>query len=177
MSTTNPKNFKMLLDDIGKELDVTGNISETFSIFNHNWTFALLNEEESNWRMSHVNMGNKLSAVASFRLPTLAMGIRKIDDVPVFDFFTDEWKELPDDTRRELVNMNPYARKYFTAEHLMKFLAERYPEGIAELWEKWQELETRRLEAIATLKKSSGESSESETLDQNTTELSPIGVE
>jgi hypothetical protein len=175
--STNPKNVKRLLEDIAKELDVTGNITDTFSVLGHSWTFSLLNEEESNWRMAHVVMSNQLSAVASFRLPTLSIGIRKIDDISVYEYFDEEWQALPADKRSELMNMNTYSRKYFCAEHLMKFLADRYPEGIAELWEKYQTLEARRTEAIVTLKKSSGESSEQETKEENTTEPSPTGAE
>lgn len=173
---TEARNLKQTLLDIGKELDITGAISETFGVFGHKWKMALLNEEESNWRMSHVVMSNKLSAVASFRLPTLAIGIREIDDIPVVDFFAEDWEAMSADVRNELMSMNPYSKKYFVAEHLMQFLAARFPEGVAELWEKWQMLENRRLEAIATLKKSSGESSES-TKEAPTTELSPTGVE
>lgn len=175
--STNPKNVKKLLEDIGKELDVTGNISETFMVLGHSWTISLLNEEESNWRMAHVVMSNQLSAVASFRLPTLSIGIRKIDDISIYEYFDEEWKRLSEDKRNELESMNTYSRKYFCAEHLMKFLADRYPEGIAELWEKYQTLEARRTEAIETLKKSSGESSEKETSEESTTEPSPIGAE
>jgi hypothetical protein len=155
-----PKNPKQLLLDIGRELDITGKISDTFDVLGHKWEMALLSEEESNWRMAHVVIGSKLSAVSSFRLPTLSIGIRSIDEVSVFDFFEDDWKDLSTDARQELLAMNPYAKKYFCAEHLMQFLADRLPEGIAELWERWQLLEKRRQEAIETLKKSSGESSE-----------------
>lgn len=176
MSTTNPKNLKMALMDIGKDLNVTDTISDVFTVFNHTWEMALLGEEESNWRMSHVVMSNKLSVVASFRLPTLAIGIRKIDGVAILDYFSEDWDAISPDTKQELLNMNPYSQKYFCAEHLMKFLADKYPEGIAELWEKWQILEARRTEAIAALKKSSGESSEKEEK-KSTTELSPIGGE
>lgn len=177
MSEKPTKNVKQLLLDIGRDLDVTERITDTVTLLGHSWKFTLLNEEESNWRMANVNMATKLSAIASFRLPTLAIGIREIDDISVFEFFAEEWATLPDDFRRELENMNKYARKYFAAEHLMKFLASRFPEGIAELYDKWQVLENRRLEAIATLKKSSGESSEPAQMEKNTTELSPTGEE
>lgn len=168
------KNPKQILDDIGKELDCTGEISQVFNILGHNWKMSLLNEEESNWRMAHVVVSTKLSAVASFRLPTLAIGIREIDGISIAEFFEDDWKLLPESARQEMLLSNPFTRKYFCAEHLMNFLSQRFPEGVAELWEKWQELEDRRKEAISALKKSLGESSEEEK-SQSTTEPSPIG--
>jgi hypothetical protein len=169
------KSPKQILDDIGKELDITGGISDVFNVLNHNWEMALLNEEESNWRMAHVVVSTKLSAVASFRLPTLAIGIRKIDGISIADFFEDDWQVLSEAARQEMLLSNPFTRKYFCAEHLMNFLSQRFPEGVAELWEKWQELEDRRKEAISSLKKSSGESS-AEEKSQSTTEPSPIGA-
>jgi hypothetical protein len=175
MSNT-PKNPKQLLLDIGKDLNITEGISEIFDIFGRKWKMSLLNEEESNWRMAHVVTSSKLSAVTSFRLPTLAIGIREIEGVSVYDFFAEDWDKLTPDSRQELLSMNPYAKKYFCAEHLMQFLSDKYPEGIAELWEHWQQLEKRRNEAIAALKKSSGESSE-KTAEPNTTEPSPTGEE
>lgn len=35
------KSPKQILDDIGKELDITGGISDVFNVLNHNWEMAL----------------------------------------------------------------------------------------------------------------------------------------
>ena len=174
MSTLNPK---MLLMDLAKELDGE-TLEHECIVHNRKWTMRLLNEEESNWRNGFVNMGTKLSAITSWRLPTLAIGIRAIDDVPVYQFFQEEWN-LGKDSRDalELVEgRGRFSQKYFTAEHLMEFLSGRFPEILEPLWVEWQKLEERREEAQASAKKSSGENSEEEEKPSGT-ESSPSGDE
>lgn len=153
VNETSPvKNPKQILFDLAEELD--GNVIEDdFEVFGKKWTLRLLNEEESNWRNANLIVASRLTALSSLRLPTLAIGIRKIDDVPVYDFFAEEWMTLSDDERRELENMNKYSKKYFVAEKLMEFLSQRLPDAIDLLWNNWQELETRREKAQEMLKK------------------------
>jgi len=168
-------NPKQVLMDLAKELDGE-TIEHTCNVKGFEFKMRLLNEEESNWRNGYINLGSKLSAVSSWRLPTLAIGIRQINGTPVFEFFREEW-DATEESRRALEiveGKGPYSAKYFTAEHLMKFLADRFPEVISDLWDEWQRMEDRRSNAQDALKKSSGESSD-EGIDPSGTELSPSG--
>lgn len=151
-SDHNKLNPKQVLFDLAKELD--GNtIEDDFEVFGKIWTLKLLNEEESNWRNANLIVASRLTALSSLRLPTLAMSIRKIDGISVYDFFANEWMELSEDDRKELENMNKYSKKYFVAEKLMEFLSQRIPDAIDLVWEKYQELEKRREESQGFLKK------------------------
>lgn len=155
------QNPKMILMDLAKELDGE-TLEHSCMVHNHKWTMQLLNEEESNWRNGFVNMGTKLSAITSWRLPTLAIGIRAIDDIPVYQFFQDEWNAVAE-TRQALELMDErgkFSQKYFSAEYLMEFLSSRFPEALEPLWEEWQKLEGRREDAQSASKKSSGENSD-----------------
>lgn len=177
MSENTIPNPKQLLMDLGKELD--GDCLErTFELFGHTWSIRLLNEEESNWRNGYVNTGSKLSTITSYRLPTLAIGIREIDGIPVFAFFQEEWKNTEEGRQAlELIEgRGRFNQKYFTAEHMMEWLAERFPEKMEELWEPWADLEERREKAQGSLKKFSGEDSEEDT-NPTGTESSPSGDE
>lgn len=172
-------NVQDILIDIGKELDGETLEAELVS-GSLRCKARLLNEEESNWRYAHVDPSNSVSALSSFRLPTLSMGIREIYHskldrwVSVFEFFDEKWQELPQPTRDALTGMNKYARKYFVAEHLMEWLSQRPPEVMTELNKQWDELEEKRKKAQESLKKSSGEGSEKEK-STSSTEPSPDG--
>lgn len=170
-------NPKLILADLARELDGE-TLEHSCVVHNHKWTMRLLNEEESNWRNGFVNMGTRLSAITSWRLPTLAIGIRAIDDIPVYRFFQDEWK-ASEETRQALELMDQrgkFSQKYFAAEYLMEFLSSRFPEVLEPLWEEWQKLEERREEAQASVKKSFGGSSEEDEKPSGT-EPSPSGDE
>lgn len=168
------KNLKKLLDDVRNDLNGDGCIEDTFEVSGHKVRMRLMNEEEQNWRNGNIIMMNKMSAISSFRLPTLAIGIRSFDDMDVFEFFAEEWDRLDASVREELNKTSKYTHKYFAAEHMMEFLSQWSPEAVNKLWEKWQELESRREEAVAAVKKSSGESSE-KVKNPNMTEFSPFG--
>jgi hypothetical protein len=175
-------NPKLLLMDLQRELDGDP-ITHVCCVHNFWWEMKLLNEEESNWRNGYVNTGTKLSAVSSWRLPTLAIGIRRIGSsreelIPVMEFFRDDW-ESTEELRNaaELIEgKGAFSQKYFAAEYLMSWLAERAPEVLTPLYTEWQELEARREAAQEQVKKSSGESSEEEEKPSGT-ELSPSGDE
>lgn len=175
MST--PINPRRVLNDLAAELDGE-TLESTFNFKGHEFTISLLNEEETNWRNGFVNTGTSLSTLSSWRLPTLAIGIRFIDGISVYDFFAEEWKETEEgrQVRTLLEGKGRFSRKYFVAEHLMEWLAERDPEVLEEMWEHWLELEKRREEAQESLKKSSGEASEEDT-NESGTEASPSGDE
>ena len=170
-------NIATVLKDLAKDLDGSARISDVFSIKGHTWEMRLLNEEESNWRNAHILAANKLAMLTSFRLPTLAIAIRKIDDIPIDHFFDDVWEEMDAQDRVEIQSMSKYAKKYFIAEHLMEFLSQRFPDAVEELFVKgYNVLQEREQEAQDTLKKSSGEGSETEK-SEITIEPSPSGDE
>ena len=168
---------KQMLDDLAREIDGEA-LEETFTFGGFVFRIRLLTEDEQNWRNSYINTGNQLSTISSWRLPTLAIGIREINNIPIFEFFREEW-EREDETRdvvKLIAQKGKFSQKYFAAECLMEFLAERFPEKLQELYNPWQELEKRREEAQDATKKSSGEDSEKDT-STNGTESSPSGDE
>jgi hypothetical protein len=172
-----PINPKRLLNDLAKELDGE-TMESTFLFKGHEFTISLLNEEETNWRNGFVNTGTSLSTLSSWRLPTLAIGIRYIDGVSVYEFFADQWNETEEgrQVRALIEGRGRFSRKYFVAEHMMEWLAERDTEVMEEMWDHWLELEKRREEAQESIKKSSGEASDTDTR-ENGTEASPSGDE
>jgi hypothetical protein len=159
MSNETP-NPKRILDDLARELDGDC-LEDTFTWKGRKFKIKLLNEEESNWRNGFVNMGSGFATLTSWRLPTLAIGIREIDDTPVFEFFRSEWEST--EKGREVVRLmegrGTFSMKYFSAEHLMQFLGRRPPEALEEMWKYYKMLEDRREEAQDNVKKSSGEGS------------------
>jgi len=175
-SNDNQSPKKMLLD-LARELDGE-TIEDTFLWMGREWTIRLLTEEESNWRNSFINTGSRISTVSSWRLPTLSIGIRAINGIPVFEFFREEWESTEEG--RQIVQLvdgrGRYNQKYFAAEYLMQYLAERPPERLEEMWGFWESLEQRREDAQDAAKKSSGEGSE-EGEKPTGTESSPSGDE
>lgn len=165
--------LKSVLDDLVSELD--GNVlSDTFVVNNRRWELKLLNEEETNWRNAHVIMANTLSAMSSFKLPTLAMSIQRVEHggamISIREFFQEEWEALSKEDRERYEGLNnAYSQKYFAAEKFMGFLSQRLPDALDPLYAKYEELKKRRDDAQDALKKSSGEGS------QGTTDPSPPG--
>jgi len=167
------KNLKSLLTDLKKELG--GDLLEdTFSVEDHQFTMRLLNEEENSWCYQYVNTGNVMAMGISLRMPTLAIGIRAIDGIPLMEYFSDDWNTLSVAEQRALTEANKYSRKYFVAGHMMDYLGDCPPEMITKLWAEWEKLTQRRTDAQEQVKNSSGEDSEKET-SENTTESSPFG--
>lgn len=172
------RSVKDILNDIGRELD-GDNLEGELSVRDMKFKARLLTEEESNWRYAHVDPSNTVSAVSSYKLPTLAIGIREVYHkdlggwVSVFEFFDEDWQKLPELTRTSLLEMNKFSKKYFVAEHFMEWLSQRR-EMVGELYNQWEQLEQRRKESQEALKKSSGEDSEMEK-SESSTESSPDG--
>jgi hypothetical protein len=158
MSTDNPKR---ILDDLAKELDGEC-LEEVFTWKGRKFRIRLLNEEESNWRNGFINMGSGLSTVTSWRLPTLSIGIREVDGVPIFEFFRSQWEETEEGRNllRLVESKGTFTQKYFSAEHMMEWLGARPPEMLEDLWKYWKALEERREAAQGNIKKSSGVGSE-----------------
>lgn len=171
----NEVNPKRILDDLAVELDGDC-LQDSFLWKGKRFTIRLLTEEESNWRNGFVNMGSGLATITSWRLPTLAIGIREIDGIPVFEFFRNEWTETEEgrNVLRLVEGRGSYSMKYFAAEHLMEFLGSRPPEALEEMWKYWKLLEDRREAVQDNIKKSSGVDSEKAT-NQSGTESTPSG--
>lgn len=158
--TDKPLNPRQILVDLANELD--GRVlQDDFKIGSRTYTIRLLNEEETNWRNSHVVMSTQLATATSIRLPTVAMSVRSIDGTSIEEIFKEEWDKVSEEKKNEYLNgTNRYSRKHFFAEFFMSWLSERFPDSITPLFEAWRELEDRRLKSQGELKNSSGESSE-----------------
>ncbi len=168
---------KKLLMDLAHELDGE-EISENVEYKGFVFEMKLLKEHESNWRNQYVPMATKFAAITAWKLPTLAIAIRKINNIPVFSFFEEEWKATEESRKViELVQgKGPYTVQYFAAEHLMGYLGERFGEGLDELYKRYEALEARREQAQGAVKKSSGENLVKEEKESGT-EFSPTGEE
>lgn len=134
-------------------------LEDTFTVHGKKWKMKMLNEEEQMWSTSMMNTTTVITTALSGRLANLAIGIREIDDTPVYEYFTDDWDSLGEGEQTALLNMNRFALKYFVAEHLHSILAEMPPDVVTDLWDGWNKLVERREAAQATAKKSSGETS------------------
>jgi len=168
---------KSLLIDLAKEAD--GKSLGDFCTLtkggkDFKFEIRLPNEEETNWCFRYMNPANVVTVATSLKLPKLAISIRSINTISVDKFFMDEWEALPEFDRLEYEAKNKFAQKYFTAEHMMQFLGQRFPDFIQELWELYEVLDKRRQEAQDELGNSSGEDSEKEE-SENSTEPSQPG--
>jgi len=178
---------KQLFQDIAKEME-SRCISDTFEVRGHRYEMRLLNGEEAQWRNAHIMLegmslkadgklglsSTNLAALTSIKLPTLAIGIRKMDGESIEAGFEEDWGSLSEKQRLDLFRENKYARKWFVAEQFMQYLANWPDNMLEELWEFWAMLEERRRVAGDELKKFSGEGLEKEEK-VNSTEPSPSG--
>jgi len=158
MPSKKPSALKQSLLDFQSEMK--GKLlDDEFTVHGKKWKMKMLNEEEQMWSTSMMNTTTVITTALSGRLANLAIGIREIDDTPVYEYFTEDWDELEEREQEALQNMNRFAIKYFVAEHLHSILAEMPPNVITDLWNGWNELVERRAEAQEMSKKSSGETS------------------
>lgn len=178
---------KQLFSDIAKEME-SRCISDIYEVQGHKYEMRLLNGEEAQWRNAHIMLEGlavkgdgkvglssaNLAALTSIKLPTLAMGIRKIDSESVEEAFEEDWGSVPAKQQLEMLKENKYAKKWFIAEHFMQYLANWSDAILEDLWNNWAALEERRRQAGEELKKSSGEALEKKEK-PNLTELSPSG--
>jgi len=168
---------KSILMDLAKEADGES-LGDSCTLMKGGKAFKfelrLPNEEETNWCFRYMNPANVVTVATSMKLPKLAISIRGINDIPVEMFFFDEWEALPQFDRMEYESKNKFAKKYFTAEHMMQYLGQRFPDFIQELWELYEVLDKRRKDAQDELGNLSGEDSETEE-NENSTEPSPPG--
>ena len=185
MSETAKKSYKkqrklqQLLKNSAKALD-SGQVEKVFVVHGLKWKMRILNDAESNWANKYIIPGSILSITSSQKAPTLAIGIRAIGDIdtldeelaPIREFFKEEWETLTKDS--PIVRTHPDAEKHYMAEELFRFLSERGPKYVDELWDKWLQLEKEHDETTENLKNSSGEEAKeskdsTDSLPKNTT--------
>jgi hypothetical protein len=141
-------------------------LSDTFEVEGKKWTMQLLTDEEQTWALSMMNLSSALTTGTSGRVANLAIGIRQIDGIDVFDYFESDWDKFSDEEKAAFNDMNSFSLKYFVAEHMHEMLSSMPPEFVDDLWRGWEVLVTRRKDAQAMTKKSSGETS-TKTSDEN----------
>lgn len=147
-----------ILDDLASELD-QGFLEDTFEVAGHQWTMRLLQDHERNWANGFIRNTSINSMVTSVRAPTLAIGIRSIDGIPIATFFQKQFEaeneELHALARQMIEQANPYTRQYWFAERMFQWLSLRPPTFVEKLWAKWLSLEERRDKAEESMGKSS----------------------
>ena len=160
-------------------------ISDVYEVQGHTYEMRLLNGEETDWRNEHIPLkGISMSAgmnkasvslgiINAIKRPTLAISIKKIDGEPVESLFGDDWERgLSADEKTERLEASPQAKKWFTAERLLEFMAEFPGDVSEELWKNYDILSARRVKAKEEVKKSSGEGEKTDS-----TQPSPSGEE
>lgn len=154
-------NPKSILLDLQKELS-SELLSDTFVVSGHKFFMTLLDEEETNWTFMFAKTNNNVAIGFSIRLPTLAMAIKSVDDIPVSVMFENDLKALYKPEQHELLERE-YGENYLKfvyAGFLMDMLKNFPPSFIGELYNNFQELMGRRKKAQENVKNSSGEDSE-----------------
>lgn len=156
---SNKPNPRQLLEDLSNELKGSL-IEDTFEVHGIQWTMRLLNEDEFTWCFSktEIDLKNAIAMGISFRLPTLAIGIRAFNGKSVVETFQDDWNELPEDEKEVFLSRPGATPDKIGAEFMLEYLKALPSTFVNELYEKWQELELRRKESQEALKKFSGES-------------------
>ena len=166
---------KRILLDLHEEL--SGELlSDTFIVRGREFEMKLLNDEESSWVYSLVNIKSDLGLAMEARRSTLAVGIRSIDGVSLEDLYADEWGALEAAEQKQMIAYQGSKGACFAHLFLEGFLKKVPSSFINALHEKWQELELRRIDAQEEVKNLSGESLEKEEK-MSLTELSPVGDE
>ncbi len=154
-------NPKSILLDLQKEL-AGEMISDTFVVRGRKFLMTLLNEEETNWTFMFAKTSNNVSIGFSIRLPTIALSIREINDVPISVMFENDFKAIAthDQIERWEGEYGFDFKKYVYAGLLMDRLKEFPPTFIQELHSSFQSLVDKRDNAQKQLKNSLGEDSE-----------------
>ena len=161
-------NPRQILKDLQSEL-TKSLLEDTFETespegIKTTWTMRLLNEDEITWSFSKTGMDlkNLISMGISFRLPTLAIGIRRMNETSILEVFQEDWDLLTETEQENLMNSPGASLDKLGAEFLLDYLKKQPSEFVNELWVHWQSLEARRKEGQQALKKSSGESGDLE---------------
>lgn len=154
-------NPRQILKDLQSELSKSL-LEDEFEINGIKWAMRLLNEDEITWSVgkADLDLKNVVSMGISFRLPTLAIGIRRINDTSVLETFQEDWNMLTAAEQEDFLSRPGTTPDKIGAELLLDYLKQQPSEFINELWVQWQTLEERRKEGQSALKKSLGESGE-----------------
>lgn len=144
---------RQLLADLQKEL-CGETIEETFVIGNHKYTMRLLNEAETSWVYSHLEMGSNVGMAMSIRLPQLAAGIKAIDGVSKEDLLGGFFDSLHDTQKMLMLTGGNSKKAIFFNNKFMDIIAEWNPQVVQELYAKWLELEARRADVQVEIKNS-----------------------
>lgn len=167
--STKPRN---ILLDIQQELQGLL-LEDTFTIYNHEYTLRLLNEQETIWTYGFLNPKSTISIAVASRLASLAIGMRAIDGMPVSEAFEDTYNALSQAEQDEIHKEHKKPQMVY-ASLVMDWLSDQPDIFVNGLHEAWQALERRRIGAQTEVKNSSGESLEKEE-NPNLTELSQLG--
>lgn len=146
-------NPKQILFDLQKEL--AGDLlEEVVEIRGKSFTIRLLNEEETGWTYSFVNINGagNTSTLLSARLAMLSMGVRAIDGCSIEEIFSEDWEAFDEIKKAHLLSTNGNKKKFAIASLFKDVLAEYPPAFIQELQEKWKTLEERRTNAQREVK-------------------------
>ena len=158
-----------LQDELSGEL-----LSEIVEVRGRKFEMRLLNDAEHGWVYGLVNFRSDLKLALEARRSTLAAGIRSIDGVSLEDMYLSDWEALDEKEQKEMIADHGSLAFCFANFFLEGFLKKVPSSFINDLHMKWQELESRRVEAQGELKNSSGEDSEKEEK-KNLTESSQDG--
>ena len=144
--------LKQIFGDLNAEFH--GQIlEETFQIGNVSFKMRLLNSSERTWAYSFITGATSgIGTALQVQNPILAIGIREINGKSVFSFFEKEFKDLDENTQKDILDAKD-GTQYFGASMLHDFLAEETPEIVDELSAKWRELEERKKKASDSIKK------------------------
>jgi hypothetical protein len=135
-------------------------LTDTVEVRGRKFEIRLLTEEETAYAFGLVRSNNTIELALSARLANLSIGIRSINGVSVADIYSDEYLSL---TPEELEQYSNDSLTFVYAKLFYNWLKVQPPSFIGELSDKWQALETRRVEANKQIKNSSGESSVEDT--------------
>jgi hypothetical protein len=144
---------KQLLADLQNELQGEV-IEEVFEIGKHKYTMRLLNDAETSWVYSHLELGSEVGMAMSIRLPQLAAGIRAIDGVTKEELLEEAF-QLLSDAQKTLISAGGEGRRLaFYNNKFLNIISKWSTEVNSELHSKWMELENRRSSAQVELKNS-----------------------
>jgi len=163
---SDPLDSLRILEDIERDTD-QGSITDTFVAFGYRWEMTTLVEHELSWASQFMISSSPMAMMQSMRAPTLGIAIRKIgvdkDDqslVPVEQFFIRQYEAangpLDSPLQRAISSTNPFAKQYFFADQLFRWLAKRDPRLVEKLWGCYNQLLERRAAAADAMGKSLG---------------------
>jgi hypothetical protein len=163
---SDPLDNLRILDDLAADND-QGQIVDTFVAFGFRWKISTLVEHELAWASQYIITTSPMSVMQSMRAPTLGIAIREIGhDVdghplsPVEQFFIKEYEAvngpIGSQLQRAISSTNSFAKQYFFAEQMYRWLAKREGRFVEKLWSFYNQLVERRTAAADAMGKSLG---------------------